>query len=207
MLLLSLLLCVRVWDSPVHPAQGIAFNVLSPYKAGVNRQWVYPRHPNLCLLRCAASRRGGAAFHSVVPLSHGDAHAIREPRDRHCCKTAVSPKGFILIHKGQWFASHLDCNAVIICISASFLNRQENQQRAVKLRWSQSHDLRKAVGAGEFHCQTKTLRTEFLFCFLISSFWRPCPHWHARYFAIDLRSGTLGHLHHWLWAEAAVQCW
>lgn len=130
MLPVSLLLPVRVWGNPLHPAQEIALNVFSSYAAGVNREWGCPRHPNLCLLRSAALRRGGAAFHSVVPcLSQGNAYAVRVLQDSHCYKTAVSPKGYILMHRSQWFASHLDCNAVMICISASSLNRQETISR------------------------------------------------------------------------------
>lgn len=125
MSLLSLLLSVRMWGSPLHPAQETGLNVFSSHAAGVNREWVCPRHPKLCLLRPAALRRGGAAFHWVVPcLSQGNADAIRVLQESHSYKTAVSPKGFVLMHRGQWFASHLDCNAVIICSSASSLNRQ-----------------------------------------------------------------------------------
>lgn len=87
MLLLSLLLCARVGDSPFHAAQGRAFNVLSPHRAGVNRQWVCPRHPNLCLLRCAVFRRGGAVFHSAVPcLSHANPYGTTELQGSHCYK-------------------------------------------------------------------------------------------------------------------------
>lgn len=210
MLLLSLLLSVRMWGSPLQPAQEIAFNVFSSHAAGVNREWVCPRHPNLCLLRSAALRRGGAASHSVVPcLSQGNVHAIRVPQDSHCYKTAVSPKGFVLMHRGQWFASRLDCNAVIICISASSLNRQRKISRDSSEPEVESELWSKESNKGwGVSLPNQSFGDKFSVLLSYSNLLKTLPPQTCKiFYCWPQRWQTRPPLHHWLRGEAAVQCW
>ena len=78
---------------------------------------------------CSTQKRRSCLSLIVLGISQGNAYVIRVLQDSHWYKTAVSPKGFVLMHRGQWFVSLLDCNAVITCICASSLKTQRKISR------------------------------------------------------------------------------
>lgn len=209
MLLLSRLRSVRMRASPLHPAQEITLNIFFSQTAGVNREWGCPRHPNLCLLWSAACKRGRAAYHSAVPcVSQGNAYAIRVLQHSHCYKTAVSPKGFVPMHRGQWFVSHLDCNAEIISISAS----SSNQQRRIRKDSSEPEvesELRSKESNRGWGVSLPNQGFRGRFSVLLS-YVNPLkilPPLTCKILYCWPQRQQIRPSHHWLWAGAAVQWW